>query len=457
LQKSLPVKYNKKNNTMNSINRRDFIKTSALGFGGLAAGLSAKSYGRVKGANDRVHVAFMGCGRRVGAYYESLEEKYNSELLYICDVKKSMRDKAANDLKSKLEYTPQLIEDIRIAFEDEKLDAVFIATPDHWHAPAGWMAMEAGKHVYIEKPLTHNPAENEYLSRFQEKYDRVLQMGNQQRSSAHTIEIINEIHNGIIGTPYKAVAFYNNNRGEVPNPVGQAPPSDLNWDLFQGPAPRESYRHNTWDYNWHWYGWKWGTAETGNNATHELDIARWALQLDYPERVHVEAFKHHYPDDGWEMYDTMYASFFFPGSKVINWDGKSRNNFNTYDGGRGTVIYGTEGSVFIDRSLYRLYDRSGNLMRAQASGSGETGTALGGGGSMSTSHVINFYDSIRSKVKPNSPTVEAAKSTQLCHLANIAYRVNKSFDVDSKTGRILDNGAMKLWGREYEPGWEPKI
>jgi len=97
------------------------------------------------------------------------------------------------------------------------------------------------------------------------------------------------------------------------------------------------------------------------------------------------------------------------------------------------------------------------LMRAQASGSGEAGTALGGGGSMSTSHVINFYDSIRGKVKPNSPTVEAAKSTQLCHLANIAYRVNKSFDVDSKTGRILDSDAMKLWGREYESGWEPKI
>jgi len=153
----------------------------------------------------------------------------------------------------------------------------------------------------------------------------------------------------------------------------------------------------------------------------------------------------------------MYATFFFPGNKVINWDGKSRNNFNTYDGGRGTVIYGTEGSVFIDRSLYRLYDRSGNLMRAQASGSGEAGTALGGGGSMSTSHVINFFDSIRGKAKPNSPTDEAVKSTQLCHLANIAYRVNKSFMVDTENGRILDDDAMKLWGRDYEPGWEPKI
>ena len=442
---------------MNSINRRDFLKTSALGLGGLATGFSAKSYGNIMGANDRVHVAIMGCGRRVGAFYDSFEDSYNSELLYICDVKKNMRERVAADLDSRLPYSPKVIEDIREAFDDDELDAVIVATPDHWHAPAGWMAMEAGKHVFIEKPLTHNPAENEYLTQFQNKYNRVLQMGNQQRSSLHTIEIIDEIHNGVIGRPYKATAFYNNDRGRVPNPVQQDPPSDLNWDLFQGPAPRESYRHNTWDYYWHWYGWKWGTAEAGNNALHELDVARWALQLGYPEKVQVVANKNHFLDDGWEMYDTMYASFIYSDEQVINWDCESRNNFNTYDGGRGTIIFGTEGTVFIDRSLYRLYDRSGNLMRARASAEREGGTGLGGGGGMSTDHVINFYNAIRGKEQPNSPTEEAVISTQLCHLANIAYRVNKSFEVDTSNGRILDDEAMKYWGREYEPGWEPKI
>ncbi|MDZ7692224.1 MAG: Gfo/Idh/MocA family oxidoreductase [Balneolaceae bacterium] len=123
----------------------------------------------------------------------------------------------------------------------------------------------------------------------------------------------------------------------------------MNWELFQGPAPREDYHHDTWNYNWHWYGWKWGTAETGNNAIHELDIARWALQVGYPQRVSVDAAKQHYPDDGWTMYDTMYATFEYPDDKVINWDGKSRNGLNTYGSGRGTIIYGTEGSVFVNR------------------------------------------------------------------------------------------------------------
>lgn len=439
--------------------RKDFIKKTALGAGGLALGISAKSYGRILGANDRINVAFMGCGRRVGAYYESLSEPFNTRLAYICDVKKSQRDKVAEDLKDELSYSPEMTDDIREVLDDPEVDAVFNATPDHWHAPGSLMAMEAGKHVYVEKPCSHNPAESELLVKAQQKYDKVVQMGNQQRSAAHTVEIMDEIHNGTIGEAYKAVAFYSNSRGEVPNPVPQEPPSDLNWELFQGPAPREDYQHDTWDYNWHWYGWKWGTAETGNNATHEVDVARWALQVDYPEQVLLDAAKQHYPDDGWTMYDTMYATFRFPDEKVINWDGKSRNGLETYGSGRGTIIYGTEGSVFVNRSEYRLYDRDGELVREKSAGGDEQGTALGGGGSMSTQHVVNFLETIRGKAsQQNSPIDEGAKSVHLCHLANIAYRADKTFlETDASTGRINDQEAMELWDREYEPGWEPKV
>lgn len=438
--------------------RKDFLKKSMLGAGGLALGLSAKSYGRVLGANDRIYVAFMGCGRRVDAYYDSLAESFNTELAYICDVKKSQRERVANDLKSDLSYSPKLTDDIREVLENSDVDAIFNATPDHWHVPGSIMALKAGKHVYVEKPCSHNPRESDLLVEAQKKYDKIVQMGNQQRSSPHTIEIINEIHNGIIGRAYKAVAFYNNDRGEVSNRTRQAPPPDLNWELFQGPAPRENYHHNTWNYNWHWYGWKWGTAETGNNATHEVDVARWALQVDYPEHVFVDAAKQHYPDDGWTMYDTMYATFKFPGEKVINWDGKSRNGLDTYGSGRGTIIYGTEGSVFVNRGEYKLYDRDGNLMREQSSGGSEQGTALGGGGSMSTRHVANFLQTIRGQAdQQNSPIDEAAKSVHLCHLANIAWRTGTSFDVDTSTGHAYNRDAMKFWGREYEPGWEPTV
>src|SRR5699024_6859244 len=309
--------------------RKDFLKKTALGAGGLALGLSAKSYGRILGANDRVRVAFVGLGRRVPAYYESLSDQFNTELAYICDVKKSQRERVAKALKDKLTYVPDETDDIREVLDDSEVDAIFNATPDHWHVPGSLMALQAGKHVYVEKPCSHNPEESEMLVEAQKKYGKVVQMGNQQRSAPHTIEIIKKIHDGEIGNPYKAVAFYSNSRGRTPNPVQQASPEDLNWELWQGPAPRESYRHDTWNYNWHWYGWKWGTAETGNNATHEVDIARWALQVDYPNRAHVDAAKQHFADDGWTMYDTMYATFKFPDNKVINWDGKSRNGYQT--------------------------------------------------------------------------------------------------------------------------------
>ena len=180
---------------MTSLNRRDFLKTSTIAAGGLVLGLSAKSYGRVVGANDRLNVVFMGCGRRVPAYYDSIGEPYNTHLSYVCDVKKSQRDRVFKDLNDRLAYTPEGIEDIRVALDDSDVDAVFIATPDHWHAPAAWMALEAGKHIYVEKPMTHNPAESEVLVKAQRKYNRVLQLGNQQRSSVHTKKIINEILN----------------------------------------------------------------------------------------------------------------------------------------------------------------------------------------------------------------------------------------------------------------------
>ena len=443
--------------------RREFIRKTSVGaaaitIGGLGTGLSAKSYARIFGANDRLNVAFMGCGRRVPAYYKAVSEATNNvDLIYICDVMKSQREKTAALLDGKISGTPTLVGDIRKVFEDKRVDAVFNATPDHWHAPGTWMALEAGKNVYVEKPCSHNPYEGELLVAYQKKYGKVVQMGNQQRSAPETIDVIQQIHNGAIGEPYKAVAFYSNSRGEVPVPVKAAPPEGLDWELFQGPAPHTEYMHDTWNYNWHWYGWNWGTAETGNNATHELDVARWALKGEFPEHVTVEAAKRHFLYDGWTMYDTMEATFTFPGNKIIQWDGKSRNGYSTYGSDRGTIIYGTDGTVFVNRGGYKLYDRNGKMLNEVSSRGEEAGTALGGGGDMSTLHVVNFFDAIRGKAEQRSPIDEGAKSTLLCHLANISSRLNKSLKINPEDGHILDKKAMKLWRREYEPGWEPKI
>jgi predicted dehydrogenase len=444
-------------------NRRDFIKKAAAGAVGIAFtnslnAMPASSYSKIIGANDRINLAIQGLGRRMPGYIEPISDKKNNvRLMYLCDVRKSQRDEAFKKFSDKISNKPVLENDIRKVLEDKSVDAVFMATPDHWHTPGACMAMQAGKHVYLEKPCSHNPHENELVVAFQKKYNKKVQMGNQQRSSIESAQIIKDIHNGIIGKAYKAIAFYTNGRGEVPVPRKAPVPEGLDWDLFQGPAPRKDYMDDTWNYNWHWYGWDYGTAEMGNNATHELDIARWALDVKYPEHVDVIAGKHQYVNDGWTMYDTMEATYRFPGGKIIQWDGNSRNAYDKYGRGRGTIIYGSKGSVIIDRSGYTLYDLKGKVIRDSKSEAQESGIALGGGGSLTTRHADNFFEAIRGKAKLYSPIDQGAVSQMLTHYANIAYRTGRSFEIDDITGRIYDREAMKLWRRTYEPGWEPKL
>ncbi len=441
--------------------RRDFLKTTTLGAAGITIagmGMSPRSYAAIVGANDRLNVAIVGLGRRLEAYYQPVARKEsNVRLAYLCDVMESQRERAASGFAQHINYQPKLENDIRKVVEDPQVDVIINATPDHWHTPGSIMAMKAGKHVYVEKPCSHNMFENELLVEAANKLDKVVQMGNQQRSSDHTIQIMREIHNGAIGTPYKAVAFYTNARGEVPVQKKAPVPAGLDWELFQGPAPRRDYTSETWDYNWHWYGWDYGTAEAGNNATHELDVARWALQVDLPLHVEVEAAKRHFLNDGWEMYDTMDVTFRFAGDKIVVWDGKSRNGYDTYGGGRGTIIYGSEGAVFVDRGKYILYDRAGRVLKENKSDSDEAGTALGGGGDSSTAHVVNFFNTIRGKEKLTAPIQDASISMAMVHYSNIAYRIGAGFDIDDQTGHMFNRDAMKLWNREYEKGWKPQI
>lgn len=445
--------------------RRKFIKNTALGGAGIALANSAmampaSSYRRIIGANDRLNVAIAGLGRRYGAYIESIARKEsNVHLVYLCDVMESQRTKALANFKKSIDYNPKLENDIRKVIADKDVDVLFNSTPDHWHTPGSIMALKAGKDVYVEKPCSHDMNENEMLVAAAKKYNKVVQMGNQQRSSGHTIEVINMIHEGAIGKPYKGLAFYENGRGEVPVQKKASVPQGLDWDLFQGPAPRRDYTSETWDYNWHWYGWDFGTAEAGNNATHELDIARWALQVDYPHHASVKAYKRQFKDDGWEMYDSMEATFDFADDKIIQWDGKSRNGYNTYRAGRGrgTIIYGTEGTVFVDRQKYEVADRKGKVIKERTGGGNEAGTALGGGGDMSTTHVINFFNTIRGKDKLQAPIADASISMAMVHYANMAYRSGNDFDINDKNGQVSDRAAMKYWERKYEKNWKPVV
>ncbi|NJB35067.1 MULTISPECIES: Gfo/Idh/MocA family protein [Flavobacteriaceae] len=442
--------------------RRSFVKKTTLGTIGLASassmGMSAQSYKNIMGANDRLHVAIAGLGRRLGAYYAPIAHKdSNVRLTYLCDAKQSQMTKAAEKFAEHIKYKPTLEQDIFKVLDDDKVDVLINAMPDHWHTPGAIMAMKAGKHVYVEKPSSCTMEENELLVAATKKYGKIVQMGNQQRSSGHTQQIIQKIHEGTIGEAYKAIAFYSNGRGEVPNQQKAAVPEGLDWNLWQGPAVHREYTSETWNYNWHWYGWNYATAEMGNNATHELDVARWALNVDLPQLVEVESDKRHFKDDGWEMYDTMLARFTFEGNKQIEWDGKSRNAYNTYGSGRGVIIYGTEGTVFVNRGHYRLFDRKGQLVEEVSSGGEEGGVALGGGGDMSTLHVQNFFDAIRGKTKLYAPIEDANISMAMVHYANVSSRIKQNFEVDDIKGTMFNRDAMNHWGKPYEESWKSKF
>ena len=444
---------------MSKQNRRNFIKKSALGGLGLASaasmGMSAQSYNNIIGSNDRLHVAIVGLGRRLGAYYSPIARKEsNVKLAYLCDAKKSQMTRAAKRFKNHINYNPKLEQDIFKILDDNKVDVLINAMPDHWHTPGAIMAMKSGMHVYVEKPSSCTMEENELLVKAANKYSKVVQMGNQQRSSAHTQQVIQKIHNGAIGKAYKAIAFYSNGRGEVPHQKKSSIPEGLDWNLWQGPAVHREYTSETWDYNWHWYGWNYGTAEMGNNATHELDVARWALNVNFPKMVEVESDKRHFVNDGWEMYDTMLARFSFEDNKVIEWDGKSRNAYNTYGSGRGVIIYGTEGSVFVNRGHYKLFDRNGKLVEEVSSGGKEGGVALGGGGDMSTLHVMNFFETIRGKSSLNAPITDANISMAMVHYANVSSRIKQNFEVDDIKGTMFNRDAMKHWGKPYQESWK---
>ncbi|MGD2152166.1 MAG: Gfo/Idh/MocA family oxidoreductase, partial [Gemmatimonadales bacterium] len=375
---------------------------------------------------------------------------------YICDVDSRALDAAIAALSDWQERRPVGVTDFRRALDDPALDALVIAAPDHWHAPAAILGLQAGKHVYVEKPCGHNPHEGELLVAAQRRYGRLVQMGNQQRSAPESIEAVHAIREGMIGRPYYARAWYANTRG----PIGRGKPAEvpawLDYDLWQGPAPRTPYRDNVVHYNWHWF-WRWGTGEICNNGTHELDVCRWALGVDYPVRVNSAGGRYHFDDD-WECPDTQVASYDFAGGMTITWDGRSCNGRPVEGRGRGAAIHGTDGTVVIDRAGYVAYDRDNNEIRRRLRG--DTGDVLDtrGGGSLTELHIANFLAAIRGADTLTAPIDDARKSVLLCHLGNIAQRTGRTLQCDPTTGRIVgDAEALALWTRDYEPGWEPEV
>ncbi len=438
------------------ISRRTFVNSLAAGVAGTAFASTAKSYAQIMGANDRINFAINGLNGRGHAHLAALRDlSKDARVAYICDVDTNIRNKFAEDAQQALGYAPKAEADFRNALASKEVDAISIATPDHWHAPMAVLGLKAGKHVYVEKPSSQNCREGELLVAAQKKHGKLVQVGDQQRSSAYTIKMIQQIHDGYIGTPYLARAWYANTRGSMgigkPAPV----PATLDWDLWQGPAPRSEYKDNIHPYNWHWLR-RYGTGETLNNGTHEVDICRWALQAEIPQTVSATGGRYQYKDD-WQFYDTLITDFGYP-DKTISWEGRSCQGMKVYGRDRGSAIFGTKGTVVIDRDGYDVFDWKGKQIDQFRTGTQTRSSDTVGQDSMTDAHFANFIAAIRGQEELHSPIPVANVTVTMLLLSNVAWFVDRKLHLDTETAHILnDPEAMKYWSREYEKGWEVTV
>jgi len=438
------------------VTRREFLDTFAAGAAGLAIGSSARSYSQILGSNDRLNFAIIGLNSRAYAHLDSLKaNKDTARVSHVCDVDDRILKKFADAADHELGYAPVPVKDFRQILEQKDVDAITIATPDHWHAPMAIAGLRAGKHIYVEKPCSHNPAEGAMLVQAQQKFQKLVQMGTQRRSDATIIEAVEKIHNGVIGRAYFAKAWYSNTRKSIGIGKEVPVPPQLDWDLWQGPAPRQPYKDNIHPYNWHWFR-IYGTGETLNNGTHEVDVCRWALGVDFPLRVTSSGGRYHFQDD-WQFYDTLVTSFEY-GDRMISWECKCCQGMKYYDRDRGSVIMGTTGSMIVNPGGYDVYDLKGNKTREVKTGKASSSTDLQGRDAMTDAHFANFIAGIRTGEKLNAPVSIGNVSVTILQLSNISWQVNRELQIDQRDGKIQnDPEAMKMWGREYEKGWAPHL
>jgi len=445
-----------------SNSRRDFIKKSvgasvAVTAGGILPGYSALSYNRIIGSNEKIRVSVMGVNSRGNALARNFARQDNCDVVHICDVDSRAVQKCIDGLDEIQTFRAKGFRDFRKSLESKDIDALVIAAPDHWHAPATLLAVQAGKHVYVEKPCSHSPEEGEILVKAAAKYGKAIQMGNQRRSYPNVITAVQELQNGIIGRAYFGKGWYANNRG----PIGigkEAPvPEWLDWDLWQGPAPGKDYKDNIVHYNWHWF-WHWGTGEALNNGTHMVDLLRWGLGVDYPFRVSSNGGRYRYKDD-WETPDTQVISMDFKEEVTMTWEGRSCNGKPIEGTWAGAIFYGEEGSMLIDGNSYTIYDLKNNIVKEVKNEiKVDPLNVADPGADLDSLHIRNFFKGILNESKLNADIESGHKSTLLVQLGNIAQRVGRSINIDPETGHILDDKeAEQYWARTYEKGWEMKV
>lgn len=425
-----------------AFNRRSFLNQAALSSAAVGLAASSSPALAASAASAKIVVGVMGLSRG-RSLAKRFTEQSGCEVKYVSDVDEARIAAAVTTVEKTGGKTPKAVGDFRRILEDPEVDALVCAAPNHWHAPATILACAHGKHVYVEKPCSHNPAEGEMMVAAARKHKRAVQMGTQRRSSESIIEGIELVRSGAIGRAYSARSWHMGGRGATGKTVPAEVPSGIDYDLWQGPAPRIPYATNRVHYKWHWF-WHWGNGELGNNGVHYLDVCRWGLDVDYPTQVTSSGGRYVFDDDQ-QTPDTQAVAFEFEDKKLITWDSLSCNrhkyDFATFYGEKGTLsIHGGGG--------YTLYGPKDKLIKKVGGNRGDD------------EHITNFLTAIRNDtpLALNAEIEKGHKSTLLCHLGNISQRTGRTLNCRASDGHVIgDDKAMEQWTRDYEPGWEPKV
>ena len=422
---------------MGTIPRRTFLKTSAT-----LAALSAAP--RKASANDRINVGIIGCRNRGPTVAANMLGAGGFDISVLCDCDDKMIEKALSDKqKAFADLKLRQEKDFRRLLDDKTLDAVVVATPDHWHAMMTVMALDAGKHVYLEKPASFNIDDGKAMVAAQAKHpDRVIQVGTQQRSGQHFMDAKAFIASGGLGKVAFCRASCISERHTVPIEPDTQPPANLDYEMWVGPAPIRPYNEALLHYNWHFL-YDFGTGDMGNWGAHWMDVLRWLLDLDLP--TSAAAYGGQYVvHDAKEWPDTQTVIYQFPELTML-WELRHWSRFMP-GGGKGNCceINGDKGSLMIDRGGWTFFPRARDAEPEKHPSS-----------DLDRSHVQSFAQAVRGEGTPSAPITEGHKSAILCHLGNITARLNRSVLFDP-AGQVIvgDPEAEAMMGRAYRKPWD---
>ncbi len=425
---------------MSSTNRRTFLR-----IGGAALAASSR---RILGANDRVNLAIIGIGGRGRDHIQEYPKAGGVRIAGLCDVNQAARERGVALVQKVAGETPKTYSDMHEVFADSSIDAVSIATPNHWHALATIWACQAGKDVYVEKPACHNVYEGRQMIAAARKYKRMVQVGSQSRSTPHKIRAMQLLRDGVIGELYMAKGLCFKRRKSIGHTPDEPVPPGINWDLFLGPAPMRPFSRNRYAYNWHWF-WDTGNGDIGNQGVHEMDICRWGLGLNgMPKSVIATGGKFAYHDDQ-ETPNTQLATFDYGGRQIVfevrglltNYEADLARDSNV---AVGNIFFGADGYMTVDFAGFRVYKGEDHKLAEQGEAGEETWAT--------SPHMATFLKAVRSrKVEDLTADVEiGVTSADLCHLANISYRTGKKLEWDESAGRFTGApDADALLTRDY--------